>query len=427
MKMRTILAAAVMAGMAGRVVMGADTLPATVPATGALPMTVRVDPLNTKMLQQFSDEEIDKLFWDPAQAQMVKDMKKSLEGTLRQGALRPLWDPQSALVPDLVLTAVAGATEKAAFLGVTTSPAGATVREQLKLAKGTGLVVEFVEKDSPAGAAGIAVHDVLTKLDDQVLVNMPQLAVLVRMHKPGDTVKLTYIRGGESKTAEVKLVEKEVPVLEDTPAVRQLQIPLPGGGMQGNLLLPRIDVNGGPAWQPAGRISVKTENGVTTKTMVDADQTLVLMIDKDGKKTLRIESKKVGPDGAKNNEIVFSGPVDTDEQKKGLPAGAAEKLKQLESNNRMGGLQLQIGGAGGGGGVQIVGNAGGGHSTMSMTRADGEHTLTLKVVDGDQTLTVKDHDGKVLFDGPINTEEERKKIPDDIAAKLERMQVKVGR
>jgi hypothetical protein len=318
--------------------------------------------------------------------------------------------------------------EKAAFLGTSCSPTDATTREQLKLSKGIGLTVDFVDKDSPAAAAGLAAHDVLTKLDEQWLVNMPQMAVLVRMHKPGDTVKVTYIRGGESKTADVKLVEKEVPVLEESPAFLQLQIPRipPPGEAQGNLLVPRIDLNGGPAWQAAGRVSVKTENGVTTKTMTDAEQTLALVIDKDGKKTLSVENKKAGGD-PKNDEIVFSGPVDTDDQKGKLPAGVGEKLKRLESDNRLGGLKIYgIQGMpiGAGGGVQIMGN-GGGHSTVAMSRSDGEHTLELRVVDGDRHLVVKDKDGKVIFDGPVNTEEEMKKLPAGVAAKLEKMQVKV--
>src|SRR4051812_6799782 len=41
--------------------------------------------------------------------------------------------------------------EKGAYLGVATSPPAQALRQQLKLAPGTGLGVDFVEKDSPAG------------------------------------------------------------------------------------------------------------------------------------------------------------------------------------------------------------------------------------------------------------------------------------
>ena len=76
-------------------------------------------------------------------------------------------------------------TEKAGFLGVTASPVSAALRDQLGLTRGMGLVVDFVAKDSPAQAAGLKVHDVLTKFDDQLIVNIEQLAVLVRSKKDG--------------------------------------------------------------------------------------------------------------------------------------------------------------------------------------------------------------------------------------------------
>ena len=59
--------------------------------------------------------------------------------------------------------------EKAAFLGVVTSVPAAGVREQLKLAKGVGLAVDFVEKDSPAEAAGLAKGDVLVGMSGRTI------------------------------------------------------------------------------------------------------------------------------------------------------------------------------------------------------------------------------------------------------------------
>src|SRR5436190_2738660 len=56
--------------------------------------------------------------------------------------------------------------EKAAFLGITTSPVPASLRQQLKLQKGLGLVVETIEKDSPAEQAGVQQYDVLQKLNE---------------------------------------------------------------------------------------------------------------------------------------------------------------------------------------------------------------------------------------------------------------------
>ena len=313
--------------------------------------------------------------------------------------------------------------EKAAYLGLTTSPPNATLREQLKLPKGIGLVVAFLDKDAPAAAAGLAQHDVLTKLDDQWLVNLPQLATLVRMHKPGDTVKLTYIRAGETKTVDVKLVEKEVPVLEEEGGMRFNGLPpgFPGlPGQRGELTIPPLELRGAPPWIPAGQASVKIENGVVTRTLTDGNQTLVLKVDKDGTRTLSVEN-------VKDHEVLFSGPIDTEEQRKKLPAGVADKLKGLE-NDQVGGVRVQIGGGNalGGPGIMILGDGGGKvRGAMSLARSDGQHTLKLDIdQDGNKHLLAKGKDGTVIYDGPINTAEERKKVPEDVLKKVEKMEGK---
>src|SRR5687767_13080737 len=72
-------------------------------------------------------------------------------------------------------------TVKAAFLGVGVEKPSETLRAQLGLQEGVGLVVNLVEENSPAKGAGIRQHDVLHKLDDQLLVNEEQLVTLVRL------------------------------------------------------------------------------------------------------------------------------------------------------------------------------------------------------------------------------------------------------
>src|SRR5882757_6163721 len=100
--------------------------------------------------------------------------------------------------------------EKVAFLGVETMPVDRTVAAQLGLPRDTGLVVRHVADGSPA-ATLLQEHDVLTKLDDQILIDMHQLSVLVRSRKAGDEVKLTVVRGGKETTVKAKLAERDVP------------------------------------------------------------------------------------------------------------------------------------------------------------------------------------------------------------------------
>src|SRR6266536_5454219 len=97
--------------------------------------------------------------------------------------------------------------EKVTYLGTVTSAAPAALREQLKLPRGAGLVVDSVEVKSPAEAAGIKQHDVLEKLNDQLLVNSEQLTALLRSMKSGDDVTLAIIHQGEHRAVKAKLGE----------------------------------------------------------------------------------------------------------------------------------------------------------------------------------------------------------------------------
>jgi membrane-associated protease RseP (regulator of RpoE activity) len=104
--------------------------------------------------------------------------------------------------------------EKAAFLGIATRPVAEELRAQFKLPEGTALLIDGVEDDSPAAKAGIKKFDILTKLDDQLIVNPEQLAVLIRMHKASDEVKLSVIHEAAATTVPVTLVEKDLPPLQ---------------------------------------------------------------------------------------------------------------------------------------------------------------------------------------------------------------------
>lgn len=95
------------------------------------------------------------------------------------------------------------------FLGVSATPPPRELAAHLPVPGDTGLVVEGIVPDSPAAKAGLQQSDVLTKLDDQILIHPRQLSVLVANRKEGETVKISYIRKGEPKEAAVVLGMRE--------------------------------------------------------------------------------------------------------------------------------------------------------------------------------------------------------------------------
>ena len=100
------------------------------------------------------------------------------------------------------------------WLGVAARKASDEVLAQLPPEQAGGLLVYYVSKDSPAQKAGVQVNDVLTRLDDQILVHPDQLNVLIGSHKAGDPVKLSGYRHGKEFELAAKLESKKLPAEE---------------------------------------------------------------------------------------------------------------------------------------------------------------------------------------------------------------------
>ncbi len=229
--------------------------------------------------------------------------------------------------------------ESVTFLGIETRPADATLAEQLNLPKNTGLIVRNIVPDSPA-ASVLKPNDVLVRLDDQVLIEQRQLSVLVRNHRDGDEVALTYIRGGKEATAKVKLAKHEVPkmaLMDAGPGIQPFamlqddEAMPPGFGREDmDRVLALID-NGQPGPQQRRiRIGRDDTPGMQSTTVSTSNSNMVFSDDKgsldltikDGQKTLIAKNAK--------GEQLFSGPVTTPEQRKALPPEIRERLDKLE-------------------------------------------------------------------------------------------------
>lgn len=94
------------------------------------------------------------------------------------------------------------------YLGVTVDAVPPAVRTHVKLPANVGLIVQSVEDDSPAVKADLRMHDILVKLDQQLLINQEQFSVLIKMHPPAHEISLDLIRANQSKTVTAKLGER---------------------------------------------------------------------------------------------------------------------------------------------------------------------------------------------------------------------------
>lgn len=69
----------------------------------------------------------------------------------------------------------------------------------------SGARIAEIEDGSAAADAGLEKDDVITAIDDHQIEGTEALIATVRSYRPGDTVKVTYVRGGDERTAELKL------------------------------------------------------------------------------------------------------------------------------------------------------------------------------------------------------------------------------
>ena len=82
-------------------------------------------------------------------------------------------------------------------------------RNNIKLDKDIkqGVVINEIEANSPAAAAGLKSKDVIIEVDGTQVKNSAHFKYLLYNHNIGDTVKLKINRNGKNETVNLKLSE----------------------------------------------------------------------------------------------------------------------------------------------------------------------------------------------------------------------------
>lgn len=245
------------------------------------------------------------------------------------------------------------------FLGVETSEVPSVVNEQLGLAKGFGLVVDYVVPDGPAAAAGVQQNDIIKMLNDQILIDPKQLSKLVRSFSEGTTVTLTVLRKGQEQKITVKLTKKEVP---------QRNSWFPGHRHRWNWNLGDMG-DLGDLGDKMGDLKEQlgdTQHGIIHDAVMKAHE----------------EARRAGDEARRAADEVRIWSRDD---------GALKATK------------IDIGKA------QIV-------------FSDDKGEMKLETVDGKKLLTAKDPQGKLLFSGPVETKEDLDKLPTEVRQRYEKLQ-----
>ena len=261
--------------------------------------------------------------------------------------------------------------KKVPFIGVVTSPLGEAVRAQTTLPEDVGLSVDVVSPDSPAAKAGLKAHDILAKYDDQLLCAAVQLSALVKRTGTGNKATLIVLRGGKELPIEVTVGEHAA---QATFKVEGLNIAVGQPGQPGG---PR-DVAGQPLAPEVIRLI--EEMGVKAGGVVFGEQ-------------YGFAVPAPGVDAPVLPQS--SGPNDT---------------PQIQRNQRI---------------VLVNPNVQSQSQSVSIVAND-DGRVELREVNGKRTVTILDKAGAQQYSGPLDTQEDREKIPAELRSRVEQAEASAG-
>jgi serine protease Do len=260
--------------------------------------------------------------------------------------------------------------DPSAWLGVFSQEADEALSAQLGI--DGGVVLRFVAEDSPAAAAGLKMHDVVSAVDGEKLTTQDELRAAVLDHKPGDELKLDVVSGGVKKEVSVKLGERPAEMAqlpgalppgrdgdERFPDLRRQMRELRLGGAGGQFekemegQLKRMEeqlrkmeqqpgFRGFPGmdWEELLKDLPKGGNGLNLNLKSSGSVKLfdehgsVEMEMADGGKEVKVRDKA--------GELLYEGPWDTPQDKAAVAPEIRERVERLNFNGDGGGLQLHF-------------------------------------------------------------------------------------
>jgi len=255
-----------------------------------------------------------------------------------------------------------GGGSDAAWLGVSTEEPSEALTSQLGLRAGEGLLVTYLAPDGPAAKAGLQKNDLLTDVDGQRLVLSAQLRKLVRMHKEGEKIELAFFRGGKKQTLTAILGKAATgyTLIDDTQVLKGLK--------DTKVQLREILNKAGADWHDV-------EGQVRREVDEASHRVAAAMADLRAKNFRDRYTVHVSP------------PV---------PAGV-----EVDKDAK----------------VTVKSHTG---SVRTIVNTDDTGTYVI-VASPNKRLTVHDKDGKLAFDGEIETTEQQAKVPREIWSKVEPM------
>ena len=318
--------------------------------------------------------------------------------------LAGLVGPLVAKESDTASVEPAAATKSAAFAYAGISPAMVNERVRLGVTSadvppGVGVMVAFVDPKGPSMGL-LDEDDILIRLDDQVLVNPEQFRALIRMHQPGDVVKVVAVREDEVVKVDLKLGSRSAPVVV-VPKAKKSTAPKAA---------PKAADESAPVEAPKAMTPPKmglTINGQTFELgQVPGGQVIILdptqgfppeIIQQFNEMRMRGMAIPMMP-----GMVVPRAPQpEAAPEKESAPVPAAPAIQSKSKSFSF-----------------SFGSQNGAAVTSSSVASDKDGTVAVDERDGKKHAVIKDAVGKVIFDGDVSTDADRAKIPAEIRQRL---------
>jgi hypothetical protein len=284
------------------------------------------------------------------------------------------------------------------YMGVETSDVPRVVSEQLGLAKGFGLVVDYVVPDGPAATAGVQQNDILKMLNDQILTEPDQLSKLIRSFPEGTTVTLTVLRKGKEEKIGVKLAKKEVPEHMDWGRGRHPRFNFKFNGEDTGEWMENLKEQ---------MADLKEELGDENHGMVH-----------DAVMSAQAEAQKA-LDQAQHRRDMAQQRRDMAQQMRDQAQHVRDEAQRVREEARRAAGNITISKNGPDGGLSTtkidIGKA-------QIVYSDDKGELRVEKVGGKKVLTAKDPKGLLQFSGPVETKEDLDKVPAEVRQRYEKLQ-----
>ena len=111
----------------------------------------------------------------------------------------------SETVSSVISSLKDGGSVARGYLGVQIQPVSQEIADSMGLPSTKGALVAEAQPGTPAADAGLKPGDTITEVNGEVMASPREVSKRISQVKPGDSAKITYIRGGKEMTATVKL------------------------------------------------------------------------------------------------------------------------------------------------------------------------------------------------------------------------------